>query len=101
MGIRMTRRELALAAAGVASSARAQNASPPSRPLGQPTPDPSKKSDYAGPLDGLDTRVDLETFDPVRWTMRLHDSAPLKLSFRATTRKQAEGFHSWPDALKA
>jgi hypothetical protein len=49
----------------------------------------------------LDTRVDLETFDPVRWTMRLHDSAPLKLSFRATTRKQAEGFHSWPDALKA
>ncbi len=74
MNTRMTRRELALAAAA-ASSAIAQQTEPA----------------YGGALEG-ETRVDPEKFDPIAWTKARHDAAPLKLTFRATTRKQAEAW---------
>lgn len=85
MGTHLTRRELALAAAGVASAAQAQRAN-------------DQKPSYAGALEGFEAQIDPETFDPVRWTMQRHDSAALKLSFKATTRKQGE---SWQKELRA
>src|SRR5580658_9423803 len=88
MGPRITRRELAIAAAAVASATRARSQQANN----------SKKAAYAGALDGLENQVDLETFDPVRWTMQRHDSAPLKLAFRATTREQAE---AWQNELRS
>jgi dienelactone hydrolase len=95
MGIRITRRELALAASGVASAAQSEPAGPQNRQTNNQAP---QKPAYAGALDGLGNQVDLDTFDPVRWTMQRHDAAPLKLSFRATTRPQAE---AWQKDLRS
>ncbi len=53
--------------------------------------------EYGGALAG-ETRVDPEKFDPIAWTKARHDAAPLKLTFRATTRKQAE---AWQKQLHA
>jgi hypothetical protein len=75
MAIRMSRRELALAAAAIAS-ATAQDA----------------EKLYGGALEGNEKRVDAKTFDPVAWTSSRHDSAPLKLTFQAKTRQQAEAW---------
>lgn len=80
MRIPITRRELALAAAGIAS---AQKTSVP---------------EYGGALDGMAGRVDLESFDPVRWTLERHSSAPLRLTFKATTRERAE---AWQRELRS
>jgi dienelactone hydrolase len=80
MSNRITRRQMALAAAGAATAA------------GQ------DQGTYGGPLDGFGDKVDLNTFDPVLWTLKRHDSAPLKLTFRDGTRKQAE---SWQNTLRA
>jgi dienelactone hydrolase len=81
MATRITRRRLALAAAGIAP-ALAQD-QPPA---------------YGGPLEGSLDKVDPASFDPVQWTKLRHDSAPLKLTFRAETRKQAE---AWQRQLRA
>ena len=80
MGIRISRRQLALAAAGMASAAQAQ------------------QENYSGALGGLEGRVDMHAFDPVRWSLERHDSAPLKLTFQAKTRKQAE---AWQKQLRS
>src|SRR3984957_5920211 len=72
MATRITRRSLALAAAGIAPA------------LAQDQP-----AAYGGPLEGVRDKVDPVSFDPVEWTKLRHDSAPLKLTFRATTREQA------------
>ncbi len=77
MGTRITRRQLALAAVGTATAA-------------------AQKSSYAGPLAG--TNAVPELFDPVRWTLERHDKAPLKLTFRATNRKDAQ---AWQKKLRA
>jgi dienelactone hydrolase len=81
MARRITRRSLALAAAGIAP-ALAQD-QPPA---------------YGGPLEGSSGKVDPAKFDPVQWTKLRHDSAPLKLTFRAENRKQAE---AWQRQLRA
>jgi dienelactone hydrolase len=81
MAVRITRRSLALAAAGIAP-ALAQD------------PPPA----YAGPLEGSLDKVDPASYDPVAWTKIRHDSAPVKLTFRAQTRKQAE---VWQRELRA
>src|ERR1700722_11889514 len=80
MDTRMTRRQLALAAAAAsiaADGAIAQDRAP----------------EYGGALAG-ETRVDPDKFDPIAWTKARHDAAPLKLTFRATTREQAEAWQS-------
>ncbi len=79
--MRMTRRQLALAAAGAAAGA-AQDA---------------KNDRSVGALDGFEDKVDLKLFDPVRWTLDRHDSAPLKLTFRARTRREAV---AWQKTLR-
>jgi dienelactone hydrolase len=86
MGIRISRRQLAFAAAGVASAAQAQR------------DNTTEQKSYGGALQGLDGRVDIQAFEPVRWTLQLHDSAPLKLTFQAKTRKQAE---AWQKQLRS
>jgi dienelactone hydrolase len=53
---------------------------------------------YAGALDGIETKVDLKHFDPVLFSQRMYDSAPLRLTFRAQTRKQAI---AWQKTLHA
>ena len=53
---------------------------------------------YTGPLDGLEDKVDAAALDPVRYGRNLHDSARLELTFRATTRRQAE---AWQKRLRA
>jgi len=39
--------------------------------------------------------VDLKTFDPVLFSRRLYESAPLRLTFRAQTRKHAEAWQKY------
>lgn len=78
--MKITRRQfekLAAASAAVSSvatSARKAKASPV----------------YTGPLDGFGDKVQAGDFDPVRYTLGLHDAAPMELAFRPGTRRQTE-----------
>ena len=45
---------------------------------------------YTGALDGSKSKVDLSTFDPVLWSRKRWEKAPLRLTFKAENRKQAE-----------
>ncbi len=45
---------------------------------------------YTGPLDGFEDQVKIEDFDPVRYTLGLHDAAPIELAFKPGTRRQTE-----------
>ena len=53
---------------------------------------------YASALDGLESKVDVKAFDPVAFSHRLYDAAPLHMTFRAESRKQAE---AWQKKLRA
>src|SRR5437868_14267263 len=53
---------------------------------------------YTGALDGFEDKVDAAGFDPVLYTRKLYESAPLELTFRATNRKQAE---AWQKRLRS
>jgi len=78
----MTRRELGkLAAAGSAAILRA-----------------TAQSQAGGALEGFADKVDAAAFDPVLYTRKLYESAPLRLTFRAQNRKQAE---AWQKRLHA
>ena len=77
-GKSITRRQLALT--GMAASAM------------------SAQSTYNGALDGHESKVEATNFDPVAWTRKRWESAPLRMTFGdATTRKQAE---SWQSKLR-
>jgi dienelactone hydrolase len=80
----ISRRELALAAIAAAALRGQQNTTQPKK--------------YGGALDGAESKVDAKQFDPVAWTLDRHRAAPLKLTFNATTRKQAE---AWQRQLRA
>lgn len=81
MSAKFTRRQLALAAA-TSTVAMTQSQAP-------------KK--YGGALEGFETKVSLAKFDPVANTLELYKSAPLRLTFRATDRKQAQ---AWQNKLR-
>ncbi len=53
---------------------------------------------YTGALDGAEEKVDAKAFDPVLFSQKLYESAPLRLTFRAQTKKQAE---AWQKKLHA
>jgi dienelactone hydrolase len=53
---------------------------------------------YTGALDGLEGKVDMTGFDPVHFTDQLYQSAPLRMTFQAKTRRQAE---QWQARLRA
>ena len=78
----MTRRDLGrLATAGALLQARKAQAQPA-----------AKK--YTGALDGFEAKVDAKNFDPVAFSRSLYDQAPLRMTFKATTRKQAEAWQA-------
>ncbi len=52
---------------------------------------------YTGALDGFENKVDTAGFDPVAWGLKLHDAAPLRMTFKASTRPQAE---AWQKQLR-
>ena len=72
MATKITRRQLGLA--GLAAAA---------------VPAPAA---YTGALDGTEGKVDSDNFDPLVWARRRYESAPLKMTFRASKRKEAEGW---------
>ncbi len=78
MGTRITRRQLGATAISVAAFAQAP-------------------SSYRGALDGLEAKVASNTFDPVEWTRMRHDSMPLSMTFKASTRSAAT---AWQKKLK-
>src|SRR6266849_6767407 len=78
----MTRRHLAKLAAGAAMAPQAR----------------VRAATYTGALDGAEAKVDLKNFDPVLCSRRLYESAPLRLTFSAQSRKQAE---AWQKKLRA
>ena len=81
----MTRRELGkLAAASGAALLPARRA--------------GAQTKYGGALEGFAEKVDAAAFDPVLYTRTLYESAPLRLTFRAENRKQAE---AWQKRLRA
>ena len=49
-------------------------------------------SAYGGPLEGFEDKVPPAAIDPVLFSRRLYEAAPLKITFRAHTRKQAEAW---------
>jgi dienelactone hydrolase len=79
----MTRRDLGkLAAAGAALV--------PQRAL------PAETS-YHGALTGLEDKVNRPDFDPVVFSRALHDAAPMRLTFKARDRQEAE---AWQKMLR-
>ncbi len=80
----MTRRQLGKLAAGAAllQKARVQGA----------------EGHYTGALDGFEAKVNSVEFDPVIFSRKLYESAPLSMTFRAQNRKQAE---AWQKQLRA
>ena len=80
----MTRRELARLTAGAAA-------------LYQGRPPTAAAAKYTGALDGFESKVDMASFDPVLYTLKAHDAAPLRLTFRATDARQAE---AWQKQLR-
>jgi dienelactone hydrolase len=81
----MTRRDLAkLAVAGAMTLDKAAAGENPPQ--------------YGGALDGFEGIVDAAGFDPVLYTKRRHDAAPLRMTFRASTRAEAE---AWQGGLRA
>lgn len=55
-------------------------------------------SPYTGALDGSLDKVDLAEFDPVAFSRKLYESAPLRLAFKARNQKEAE---AWQKELRA
>ncbi len=82
---KISRRELGFAAVAGAAL-RAQDSAAKSEP------------EYTGALGGFKSKVDAQEFDPVAWTLQRRAKAPLKLTYAATTRKQAE---AWQRQLRA
>lgn len=82
----MTRRDLGRIAAGAAALLDKHEAPAAATPQ------------YTGALDGFEGKVDAAGFDPVLYTKKLHDQAPLRMTFAAQTRRQAE---QWQKQLRA
>jgi dienelactone hydrolase len=75
----ISRRELAVAAvAGAALRAQEKTA--------------TTQKKHGGALEGLESKVAMKQFDPVAWTLDRQGAAPLKLTFQAKNRKQAEAW---------
>lgn len=55
-------------------------------------------SEYTGALDGAPPSLDLTRFDAVHWTRERYKSMPLRMTFRASNRREAE---AWQKKLRA
>ena len=76
---KLSRRQLAYMAAGLA-------AAPASPAAGQP----AVASAYIGPLTGVDKCMEGRRFDPVAYTLDLYEAAPRRLRFQARSRGEAQ-----------
>jgi dienelactone hydrolase len=85
MIVHMTRRDLGRLAVGTAALLKKRQAR-------------AAATQYTGALDGFEDKVDAAGFDPVLYTKKLHDKAPLRMTFQARTRRQAE---QWQIKLRA
>ena len=85
MIVHMTRRDLGRIAVGTAALLNKHQAR-------------AAATKYTGALDGFEDKVDAPGFDPVLYTKQLHDRAPLRMTFEARTRRQAE---QWQIRLRA
>src|SRR5258706_8950372 len=83
---KLSRRELAHMAAGLA-------AAPGSQALGQQ----AATSAYIGPLTGVDTAIEGRRFNPVAYTLDLYAAAPRRLRFQARSRGEAQ---QWQKKLR-
>jgi dienelactone hydrolase len=72
----MTRRDLARLSTAAALLPRRRLHAAPAR--------------YTSALDGLEGKVDVASFDAIAYTLKLHDAAPLRMTFKAANRRQAE-----------
>jgi plasmid stabilization system protein ParE len=63
--------------------------------MGQAAEAPKK---YGGALEGFEGKIDVRKFDSAAWTLERYKSAPLRMTFQATDRAQAE---AWQKALRA
>jgi dienelactone hydrolase len=59
---------------------------------------PQSAPPYTGALSGFEDKVDASTFDPVLFTKKLYESAPLRLAFRA---RDLAGAMRWQKELRA
>ena len=84
MPAQLTRRELGLSGLGVAALASSASSA-------------ETESAYSGALDSFEEQVDLGSFDPVIWSRRRHDKAPLQMTFRAASLPQAR---KWQKRLR-
>src|SRR5438270_13622203 len=84
MIVYMTRRDLGKIAVGGAALLKKRQAR-------------ADTAKYTGALDGFENKVDAAGFDPVLYTRKLHDAAPLRLTFHAENRKQTE---AWQKKLR-
>jgi dienelactone hydrolase len=53
---------------------------------------------YSGALDGFESKVELAEFDPVVWSRKRWDSAPMQMRFRAGNRAEAA---AWQKQLRS
>src|SRR5262245_53590467 len=79
----MTRRDLGKAAAGAAMMQKLAAQTPAAK--------------YTGALDGFEAKVNAAEFDPVAYTKKLYDEAPMRMTFRAQRRADAE---AWQKTLR-
>jgi dienelactone hydrolase len=79
----MTRREMALVSGALAAARKSAKGQAAMK--------------YRSALDGMESKVDIASFDPIAYTLTLHDAAPLALTFRANTKRDAE---AWQKKLR-
>jgi dienelactone hydrolase len=84
MSRQLTRRELGLAGLSAATLAATASAA-------------ETETSYAGALDGLEGKVNVEAFDTVAWARKRYSEAPLQMTFRATSRSEAR---RWQERLR-
>ncbi len=80
---RVTRRDLGVALASITAMEACRR---------------SPRQKYTGALNGFNDKVDTAAFNPMLHTRKLQESAPLRMTFRAKTRAEAE---QWQRSLRA
>lgn len=78
----MTRRELALVGGALMAGRKSGRA---------------QAAKYRSALDGMESKVEMASFDPIAFTLKLHDEAPLAMTFKAANRREAE---AWQKKLR-
>lgn len=82
MASKVNRRQFGLAATALSAAAAAPAA---------------ESTAYTGALDGLESKVKLPDFDPVKWTMDRYAHAPLALTYKPANKRATE---AWQKKLR-